>query len=71
MAIEQRFEHYGQGGLEGEGLLESWTEEREETEEEQADREFREAVSNASSVADLKDALLGTNSRGRADSRPS
>lgn len=65
-----RFEEYGPGGLEGEGLLNSWTEEREETDDEVADREFRAAVDNATSVADLKAALLGTNIAGRPEVRP-
>lgn len=41
-----------------------------ETAAEKADREFREAVDNATSVADLRAALLGTNSAGRAGTKP-
>lgn len=66
---------YGRGGYDPTADDGNVVEESDETVEESlddvADREFRDAVSNASSVADLKDALLGTNSAGRAGSRPS
>lgn len=65
---------YGLGGYDPNAadgnIVEESVEEREETDDERADREFREAVDNATSVADLKAALLGTNITGRAESRP-
>lgn len=66
---------YGPGGFDPEAadgnVVDEQTVEMPETAQEAADREFREAVTNASTLAELKDALLGTNTTGRAESRPS
>lgn len=63
-------ELYGEGGLAGKGLLDSWEETFEETEAEKAQREFRDAVNNASTLDDLKAAILGTNISGASEVRP-
>lgn len=72
---EEKKVYRDEGGTEGEvghwvSELVEWKSGYETTDE-RIDQDFRAAVSNAASVAELKDALLGSNSGGRVGSQPS